>query len=368
MKSRANSPLTMQAKFYLGEHAAKEFQSIWDEWVSADHESTVMDTARFASFVFSEVPRNFAAGIAVVRDRQGLAGLLPFRFQHSIAGLPTRRLVTWGFGARATGTSLTDIHRAVAKATIARDAAVINFVIPSTLTPGSHEPFKAKGITPLAPKPGYIPLGASWESYLTNQPQKFRRLLRYTVKKAVGQGWTLREREDHSEAIELANQLNDRWQNQHYPQYRGRYRALQRDASLAPHFSGHGLRVFSLERDGHVASVVYGIQHRGRFSLLRQGNAPEFLSISPSTSLRGLVLQQLIPEGIHALDVVGGTEGYWKAEEGPRQMQVLHRPGFIPSVHRLVFDAVAAHKRSRIVTATRAAVARLAPRLAAQAI
>jgi hypothetical protein len=237
-----------------------------------------------------------------------------------------------------------------------------------TPAPASRGRLRSMGLAPTAPKPGLIALAPTWDEFLGNQSSRFRKHLRQYARHAANDGWVcVDETRAAANAIEEANRLNDRWQNhRHSGAYHGHYKAAQRDQHVPATF-GDELRVFALRRGTETASIFYGVRFRDRFYLIRQGNNPECLSLSPSTTLRALAIQRLVPEGIRWLDVVGGTEGVWRTEPPQRVLAVFHGSGWLAGVRRALARAVLANKRSPSVTFVRRCLNRVAPALAANA-
>ncbi|MHB8632732.1 MAG: GNAT family N-acetyltransferase [Thermoplasmatota archaeon] len=357
----------LEAKLRFTKGVPPECRPHWRAW-SAHPEARLYEQPDFVDHALSQLPFNYEGGVIEVFDGCVLAGLLPFKFQRILAGLPTRRLTTLSLPVVAPGQDAVEVMRAVGAAAMAtKGVSTVELLGRRSWQGEARSAFRPAGFEEVG-KPGTIPLAPSWEEFLSRQPRKFRRLLRYDLKKAAREGWELEEWSGTPErALDTTRDLYDRWQNVRYPSYRGRFRSPPQDRRL-PALFGADFRAFALCRGEEVASVLYGVAFRDTFYLLRQGNHPSHLAVSPSTTLRSLAIPRLVEAGIGTLEAVGGTEGCWKAKPMPRVHHVYHRSGLVSRLHRLAYRTLARHKRSRFTTAVRAKLMRIAPTWAGQGV
>lgn len=170
-----------------------------------------------------------------------------------------------------------------------------------------------------------VPLPATWEGYLAQLASEDQKnLARYTrrlEKRYAVQIYRCNAESQLPKCLEaLFEHHQARWEaaGEH-----GSFASQERtdfyyelSRSLLP--QGR-LDLWVIELDGAVAAAQFGFRYGRQVFQLQEGNNPKHASDRVGFVLRGHVMKQLIAEGVHTYDFLGGELGYkarWGAQAG----------------------------------------------------
>ncbi|MHB8605925.1 MAG: GNAT family N-acetyltransferase [Thermoplasmatota archaeon] len=347
----------------------------WCSWLATDEAASLSETPNFAAYHLREKFNNVSAGLAVATEPSGEpVGVLPYLFERSLLGFPTRRLRTLGIGAVAHHDDPNRVRAAIVRGLMASlepqpFGAEIEILYQPVATPPPPPRYTTVTVRPSAKNPGHIGIARDWNAFVDGHASaRFRKHLRATRRRLAKEAWVLDDvTREAGEWISKANSLLDvALRTSPHAARRVDYRGSLRDDSFEGCFRELGLRVYALRRGDDTASIAYGARFRETFHLFRQGNDPRFFPDSPSLLLRVALIDRLINEGVTELDVVGGTTGHWVSREPKRRVAVFRRKSLAArlSAATLEIGSLAAH--SPALRGVAHSTARFAPSLAAR--